>query len=196
MQLVANPASSTNAGSSKQSGGLLSRLLGLGGGRSRVADTHFLPANSTSSFNQHERSTTTTAAAPGTASAVTVVMEPTALKEGNVEPAAPDLGFPKNLEAHYSIGPRLGKGGNGVVHVVSSRETGVEYACKSIVKVNPPQHDSAVRPARRCCSGCILISQTGRPYHPEPQSLAKKNFTDTATRLPIATNAVSLCCRC
>lgn len=46
-----------------------------------------------------------------------------------------DLGFPRNIEEKYNWGRELGKGGNGVVRIVVDKETGVEYACKSILKV-------------------------------------------------------------
>lgn len=47
----------------------------------------------------------------------------------------PDLGYSKDLDAHYHIeGTLLGKGGNGTVHVATRRDTGVRYACKRIPK--------------------------------------------------------------
>ncbi|EFJ50069.1 hypothetical protein VOLCADRAFT_89054 [Volvox carteri f. nagariensis] len=47
----------------------------------------------------------------------------------------PVLGYKMNIEEKYLIGRELGKGGNGVVRVVVNRETGEEFACKSIKKV-------------------------------------------------------------
>lgn len=51
--------------------------------------------------------------------------------------ATPDLGYCRNLEVKYSIGPEVGRGGNGLVRLVTDLSTGVQYACKSINKVLP-----------------------------------------------------------
>eukprot|EP00201_Polytomella_parva_P018472 CAMPEP_0175055060 /NCGR_PEP_ID=MMETSP0052_2-20121109/9860_1 /TAXON_ID=51329 ORGANISM="Polytomella parva, Strain SAG 63-3" /NCGR_SAMPLE_ID=MMETSP0052_2 /ASSEMBLY_ACC=CAM_ASM_000194 /LENGTH=537 /DNA_ID=CAMNT_0016319843 /DNA_START=31 /DNA_END=1640 /DNA_ORIENTATION=+ len=44
------------------------------------------------------------------------------------------VGYARNLEEIYSFGRELGQGGFGTVRVVINRETGKEYACKSIQK--------------------------------------------------------------
>jgi calcium-dependent protein kinase len=46
-----------------------------------------------------------------------------------------DLGYAKDLHEKYILGKELGKGGNGLVTVAASRETGEEFACKAIKKV-------------------------------------------------------------
>ncbi|GIL78391.1 hypothetical protein Vretimale_7737 [Volvox reticuliferus] len=48
---------------------------------------------------------------------------------------APYLNYKTDMEEKYIFGRELGKGGNGVVRVVTNRETGEEFACKSILKV-------------------------------------------------------------
>lgn len=45
-----------------------------------------------------------------------------------------ECGYAKNYHEKYTRGPVLGRGGFGVVAVVRDRETGKEYACKSINK--------------------------------------------------------------
>lgn len=45
-----------------------------------------------------------------------------------------ELGFPPGLQDVYEWGPELGKGGFGSVRLVRRRDTGVEFACKSIFK--------------------------------------------------------------
>eukprot|EP00798_Chlamydomonas_sp_ICE-L_P014541 gene14541-20581_t len=47
----------------------------------------------------------------------------------------PDLGLPRNMSEKYEVGDQIGKGGNGVVRIVTERTTGLQYACKSTVKV-------------------------------------------------------------
>ncbi|GLI66480.1 hypothetical protein VaNZ11_010324 [Volvox africanus] len=47
----------------------------------------------------------------------------------------PSLNYKTNIEEKYIFGRELGKGGNGVVRVVTHRVTGEEFACKSILKV-------------------------------------------------------------
>lgn len=49
------------------------------------------------------------------------------------EPAV-DCGFPRNLEAHFEWGRTLGKGGFGLVRVVVEKNSGIEFACKSVSK--------------------------------------------------------------
>jgi serine/threonine protein kinase len=47
-----------------------------------------------------------------------------------------DCGFPRrSIESRYTVGPPLGQGGFGSVHVVFDLEHGTELACKSISKV-------------------------------------------------------------
>lgn len=46
-----------------------------------------------------------------------------------------DFGYQKNLEERFEVKGWLGKGGNASVKVVQDRETGEEFACKSILKV-------------------------------------------------------------
>lgn len=46
-----------------------------------------------------------------------------------------DCGYARNYHEKYVPGPPLGRGGFGVVKVVTDKETGKEYACKSITKV-------------------------------------------------------------
>ncbi|KAK9840536.1 hypothetical protein WJX81_000242 [Elliptochloris bilobata] len=45
-----------------------------------------------------------------------------------------NLGFVQGFDRKYELGRELGKGGFGVVRVVKSRDSGKEYACKSISK--------------------------------------------------------------
>lgn len=45
-----------------------------------------------------------------------------------------ECGYAKNYHAKYTQGQVLGRGGFGVVAVVTDKETGREYACKSINK--------------------------------------------------------------
>jgi len=51
------------------------------------------------------------------------------------EPGPVDLGFPRDLDSQWTWGKELGRGGNGVVRIVVNKETGEEFACKSIRKV-------------------------------------------------------------
>eukprot|EP01025_Chloroclados_australasicus_P037808 TRINITY_DN3866_c0_g4_i1.p1 TRINITY_DN3866_c0_g4~~TRINITY_DN3866_c0_g4_i1.p1 ORF type:complete len:632 (-),score=82.18 TRINITY_DN3866_c0_g4_i1:442-2337(-) len=46
-----------------------------------------------------------------------------------------DFGFKRNMSERYEWGQELGRGGNGIVHVVRDKYTGEEWACKSIPKV-------------------------------------------------------------
>jgi calcium-dependent protein kinase len=45
-----------------------------------------------------------------------------------------DLGYSRDIDAKYEWGKELGKGGNGVVREVTSKETGEVFACKAIGK--------------------------------------------------------------
>lgn len=45
-----------------------------------------------------------------------------------------DLGYSRDIESKYEWGKELGKGGNGVVREVTSKETGEVFACKAIGK--------------------------------------------------------------
>lgn len=45
-----------------------------------------------------------------------------------------ECGYARNYHEKYSRGPALGRGGFGVVAVVTDKDTGKEYACKSINK--------------------------------------------------------------
>ncbi|KXZ52793.1 hypothetical protein GPECTOR_8g180 [Gonium pectorale] len=49
----------------------------------------------------------------------------------------PFFNYQTNIEAAYSFGRELGKGGNGVVRVVTKLDSGEEFACKSIRKTLP-----------------------------------------------------------
>lgn len=51
--------------------------------------------------------------------------------------SSPWLGYQTGLFNKYNKAKELGRGGNGVVFTVVDRESGVEYACKSIRKVLP-----------------------------------------------------------
>ena len=56
----------------------------------------------------------------------------------------------------YELGRELGKGGFGAVRVVTSRDSGKEYACKSISKfldvgnLSPAKQARAARPMQEC----------------------------------------------
>jgi hypothetical protein len=41
--------------------------------------------------------------------------------------AVMDLGFPRDLEGHYLIWREIGRGGNGVVKMVTDKKTGQQY---------------------------------------------------------------------
>jgi hypothetical protein len=136
MHLVSNslPNSSQQGAAKKNRNGdsLLSKLLSpqtqVGGSMAKQAGA---------GIRQHQQGV---AAAAAAATAVAVSMPHVGLSRTNIDAAQPclsppDLGFPRNIEDNYTWGPRLGKGGNGVVRVVTDKRTGTEYACKSIVKV-------------------------------------------------------------
>lgn len=57
------------------------------------------------------------------------------------------LGYPRTLHDHYIVGQLLGSGGNGTVHVVRSRATGEEFACKSIPKTLDAEKHSPAKVA-------------------------------------------------
>jgi hypothetical protein len=65
--------------------------------------------------------------------ATSATSKPTAVLEKPQE-AGPsawiDFGYPRNIEDAYEWGRELGKGGNGVVRVVTRRDSGQEFACK------------------------------------------------------------------
>lgn len=46
-----------------------------------------------------------------------------------------DRGYPKGLQELFDLGPSLGSGGFGEVRVAVEKNTGIEYACKSIKKL-------------------------------------------------------------
>jgi len=57
---------------------------------------------------------------------------------------ASDLGYPRDLEAKFTLGRELGKGGFGTVCVaVEKGGTGEELACKTIAKRLPDTNDAA-----------------------------------------------------
>ncbi len=45
-----------------------------------------------------------------------------------------DIGAAKDFHAKYSVGSIIGKGGFGTVKIVKEKETGKEFACKTICK--------------------------------------------------------------
>lgn len=59
-----------------------------------------------------------TAATASSALATTYVLDGSQAEQKLPEPV-PDLGYPRNLEEHYVIGTQIGKGGNGIVKLVS-----------------------------------------------------------------------------
>lgn len=44
------------------------------------------------------------------------------------------IGLPRTFRERYTFGDELGRGGFGVVRVVTERSTGEQLACKTIVK--------------------------------------------------------------
>ncbi|KAI8470975.1 MAG: kinase-like domain-containing protein [Monoraphidium minutum] len=56
-----------------------------------------------------------------------------------------DFGYDKDLAAKYELGRELGKGGNGVVRIVTPRAGGEELACKAIAKVLPADASESKR---------------------------------------------------
>jgi calcium-dependent protein kinase len=66
------------------------------------------------------------------AQAAVAVSQPLNLGESSVVPC---LGYQAGIEEKYKFDREVGKGGNGIVRVVVNRETGEEFACKSICKV-------------------------------------------------------------
>lgn len=66
--------------------------------------------------------------------AVALAEAPTSSSISTVEHTI-DLGYDRDIERLYEWGRQLGKGGNGVVRIVTDRLSGTEYACKAIKKV-------------------------------------------------------------
>ena len=81
----------------------------------------------------------TAAAAAGGATAVAA----DAPSSNSLSPAGVvSFGYDTDIEAKYEWGEQIGKGGNGVVRVVTDRASGEQYACKSISKALPPGDQS------------------------------------------------------
>ena len=53
------------------------------------------------------------------------------------EPVRHEFGYSKDIENYFAWSRELGKGGSGVVSVVVDRNSGDEFACKSIPKTLP-----------------------------------------------------------
>lgn len=111
--------------------GLLSRLLGSMHKRPRNSSS----ASSRSGAGSAYVSSWTANGAP----LVPMVPQAYAGVSPSVAPSdcseIPYFGYQVGLEEKYKYDRELGKGGNGIVRVVMDRETGEEFACKSIKKV-------------------------------------------------------------
>ncbi|GFR43958.1 hypothetical protein Agub_g5101 [Astrephomene gubernaculifera] len=129
--------SSTSHQPRKREGGLLTRLFGTLSSSIR---------QSSSTRRQGAGSSCYTAAIPTLPSAhaqsgcvacsAAAMSQQTSQAVGqNCCSSAPFLGYATDVNTKYLFGHELGKGGNGVVRVVRNRQTGEEFACKSIRKV-------------------------------------------------------------
>ncbi|GLC37832.1 hypothetical protein PLESTB_001481200 [Pleodorina starrii] len=121
--------------STRQGKGLLSRLLGglHTGRRAGSSSAPPRPGAGSACVSPWIGAATSPLACSAPQALATVSMAQAVSKSESS--SAPYLGYPSGLEDKYKFDRELGKGGNGVVRVVLNRETGEEFACKSIRKV-------------------------------------------------------------
>ncbi|GIL70760.1 hypothetical protein Vretimale_3845 [Volvox reticuliferus] len=118
--------------SKRRGRGLLSRLLGsLHGARRGSSSAPPRPGVGSACVSPWTTISTPVAPMVAQAHATLSVAQTFSGENGN----APYLGYLLGIEEKYKFDREIGKGGNGVVRVVLNRETGEEFACKSIRKV-------------------------------------------------------------
>ncbi|KAG2498875.1 hypothetical protein HYH03_003067 [Edaphochlamys debaryana] len=135
---------SSTTGAKKRDGGLLSKLFGsLRSSSGRNATSAPAPRSvqaqagpgaydwpPAQSWQSPTPSVATSALGAATAAPLAAPVAPC---PGECH-VGPWMGYPTDLEEKYELTKELGRGGNGVVRIAVDRDTGTEYACKSIKK--------------------------------------------------------------
>ncbi|GLC44056.1 hypothetical protein PLESTB_000223900 [Pleodorina starrii] len=137
--------------SKKRGGGLLSRLFNCPTNDSKTAASSSATSRPCAAGASWSSNYATAVSQQATASS-TASTSGTLASTSNGQAAgaaectqAPFLNYKTNLEEKYAFVRELGSGGNGIVRVVVNRETGEEYACKSIRKVLKDASDQKKR---------------------------------------------------